>query len=49
MNLWLFVDFLDPDGLELLLLVGVLVHGVVLGIRDVLQVDVAVLILQQLG
>ena len=35
--------------LKLLLLVRVLVHGVVLGIGDVLQVDVAMLVLQQLG
>ena len=35
--------------LKLLLLVRVLVHGVVLGVRDVLQVDVPMLVLQQLG
>ena len=35
--------------LEFFFFVWVLVHGVVLGLRDVLQVDVAVLVLQQLS
>ena len=35
--------------LQLLLLVAVLRHAVVLVLRDVLEVDVAVLVLQQLG